>query len=324
FNTAITPHRSYGVHTWNISDLKRMRALSPGASMNDVIISIIAGGLRRYLGFHKQLPVESLVSMCPVSIRPDEARKDCGNLISAMYIGIGTDIEDPVERLIAVHRRTERGIPLAKEVLCDLTNSAGDMVPAYMRALGAWAQNKSRIAGRFPLINTVTTNVPGIPGMAPKYFAGAKVNQVFPLVPISDGVAISHGMTGIYDKLNVGVLADRKVMPDMDRYVGFLEESTQEFLTRVEAYEQAMRQAAERESAKALPATEVKKAEAPVKSAAKSTPKKPARSSTTAKQQAPASAGSAKPTMVQADKRAAADPAANTESQIAVVPASRS
>ena len=319
FNTPITPHRSYGVHIWNISDLKRMRVLSPGSSMNDVIIAIIAGGLRRYLSFHKQLPAESLVSMCPVSIRPDEARKDCGNLISAMYIGIGTDLEDPVERLIAVHRRTERGIPLAKEVLCDLTNAAGDMVPAYMRALGAWAQNKSRLAGRFPLINTVTTNVPGIPGMAPKYFAGAKVNQVFPLVPISDGVAISHGMTGIYDKLNVGVLADRKVMPDMDRYIGFLEESTQEFLTLVDAYEQAMRQSAERESSKALPAAEAKKADA----VSKPVTKKPARSSAAAKRKGSTNPAGAK-AAVPGDKLAAAEPAANNESQFAVVPSSRS
>jgi diacylglycerol O-acyltransferase len=241
FNTAITPHRSYGGHVWQLPDLKRIRQLHKQASLNDVIISIIGGGLRRYLLKHDKLPPkDSLISMCPVSLRPEEARHDGGNLVSAMYIAVGTDIENPMQRLEAVQRRTQRGIPLAKEVLYGLGNSAGDMLPPSVRLLATWIQTKSRFYSKVPLINTVITNVPGIPGLEPKYFAGAPILSIFPLVPIADGVAISHGITGLYHNLSLGVLADRKVVPDMDFYIGCIEASTQEYLNLASEHEASL------------------------------------------------------------------------------------
>ncbi|MBB6340668.1 WS/DGAT/MGAT family acyltransferase [Pseudomonas fluvialis] len=238
FNAAVTPHRAYGGHVWPLKDLKRIRQLHRDVSLNDIIISIIAGGLRRYLISHGKLPADgSLVSLCPVSLRAEEARKDGGNLISAMYIAIGTDIEDPVTRLEAVHRRTLRGIPLAKEVLYGLSNSAGELFPPYLRSLATWVQTKTRFYSKIPLINTIITNVPGIPGMVPRYFAGAPILSVFPVVPVADGMAISHGITGIYDNLNLGVLADRSVMPDMDHYIACIEASTEQYLALATQHE---------------------------------------------------------------------------------------
>ncbi len=238
FNTAVSPHRSYGGYAWHIPEIKRMRRLQKGATLNDVLIAIIAGGMRRYLQHHGKLPdKQSLIAMCPVSIRPEEARYDGGNLISAMYIPIGTDIADPVKRLEAVHLGTQKGVPIAKEVLCDLSNAAGDMIPPYMRAFAGWVQNRTHIAARFPVLNTVITNVPGLPGMEAKYFAGARICSVFPLVPVCDGMGISHGMTGIYDWLNLGVLADRRIVQDMDFYVSCIDESTREYKELVDGLE---------------------------------------------------------------------------------------
>ncbi|MFZ2290080.1 MAG: wax ester/triacylglycerol synthase family O-acyltransferase [Halopseudomonas yangmingensis] len=241
FNTDVSPHRSYGALEWSIKDLKSLRALCPGASLNDVIIAIIGGGMRRYLMQRNQLPDLSLVSMCPVSVRPDEAKKDGGNLVSAMYIGVGTDIDDPVERLRAVNRRTAKGIPLAREVLNELSFAAGEMIPPYMRSMTAWMQNKARLGSKVPVTNMLITNVPGIPGMTPQYFAGALIRKVTPMVPIADGMAITHGITGIYDKLAVGVLADRGVMPDMDIYIQCLQDATDEYLQRARLLERASR-----------------------------------------------------------------------------------
>lgn len=244
FNTSVTPHRSYGAYSWRIPELKRMRQLHKGASLNDVLLAIIAGGMRRYLAKHNQLPErESLVSMCPVSIRPEDSSTEGGNLISAMYIAIGTNLADPVERLQVVQARTARGIPIAKEVLCDLSNAAGDMVPPVFRALGAWVQNKTHLTSALPLINTVITNVPGIPGNTTRYFAGAAIRDVFPLVPVCDGMAISHGMTGIYESLNLGVVADRGVVPDMDFYIDCMKASTEEYLLATEAVEAKLQEA---------------------------------------------------------------------------------
>lgn len=229
FNVPVTPHRSYGGYAWNIPELKQMRQLCKGATLNDVVIAIIAGGMRRYLASHKALPDETLIALCPVSIRPEEARYDGGNLLSAMYIGIGSEIEDPVRRLETVHRRTAKGVPLAKEVLVDLVNAAGDLVPAYMRAFAGWVQHKTRVAAKVPIVNTVITNVPGIPGLVPRYFAGARIASIFPMLPVTDGIAIGHVLSGIYDSLNLGVVADRKVVGDMDHYIACIDQSTREY-----------------------------------------------------------------------------------------------
>jgi len=158
-----------------------------------------------------------------------------------------------------VQARTARGIPIAKEVLCDLSNAAGDMMPPVMRAFGAWVQNKTHVTSALPLINTVITNVPGIPGDTTRYFAGAAIRDVFPLVPVCDGMAISHGMTGIYDRLNLGVVADRGVVPDMDFYIDCMKASTQEYLQATEALEA---------KARAVAAEQLQAAEAVEKSAA--------------------------------------------------------
>lgn len=230
FNTAIGPHRSYGGAMWPMAELKQMRQLCAGSTLNDVMIAIIGGGMRRYLQAHHELPADSsLVSLCPVALRPNDVKKEGGNLVSGMYIPIGTHIADPVERLSAVNRRTVQGIPLAKEVLHGLTDAAVDLVPPYVRALLGRLEQRNRLMSRIPLCNTLITNVPGLPGMEPKYFAGAKIMSVYPLVPVADATAVSHGITGIYDNINLGVLADRQVVPDMPFYIDCMRQSADEY-----------------------------------------------------------------------------------------------
>lgn len=247
FNTTVSPHRTYGSYGWSLRDLKPVRQLSSGATINDVIIAIVAGAMRRYLQAHEALPEsESLVSMVPVALRADDSKHEGGNLVSAIYIPIGTDIEDPVERLGVVQQRTRKHVPVAKEVLYDMTNDLGEMLPAYTRAWLAQMANRTHLASRVPLFNTVITNVPGVPGMEPLYFAGAKIQSVHPIVPPSDMTAITHGITGIYDFISVGVTADREVVPDMAFYIKCLKNSGQEYvdLAQKQLAEQAQAEAA--------------------------------------------------------------------------------
>jgi hypothetical protein len=82
--------------------------------------------------------------------------------------------------------------------------------------------------------------VPGVPGVVPKYFAGAKILSVHPLLPIADGTALSHAITGIYEEVTLGVVADRQALPDMDCYIDCIRQATGEYLARMgtEAVEQ--------------------------------------------------------------------------------------
>ncbi|NIB43559.1 wax ester/triacylglycerol synthase family O-acyltransferase [Pseudomaricurvus alkylphenolicus] len=229
FNVNVTPHRTYGALRWQLSDLKKARKLLPDTSVNNIIIAIIAGGMRRYLERHDQLPESSLVSLCPVSVRESGQEQDAGNKVSGMLIGIGTDIADPVERLGKINQRTAKGIPLARDVVADLVESGGEMMPAYLRSLSNRLLNSVRINTKLRLFNTIITNVPGPTGASQYYFAGAPVKSSFPLVPVVDSVAVSHGISGVGSELCLGVLADRAVLEDMSFYIECMQASTDEY-----------------------------------------------------------------------------------------------
>ena len=232
FNRNISPHRAYGTVDWDSNELKAIRSLVPGATVNDAIIAIIGGGLRRYLAQRGELPdPDSLIALCPVSIRTDNKKMTLGNMVSGMLISIGSNHESAIERLQQIQKRTARAVPLARDILGDLVQASGEMVPPALRALAGWAQGKVHLASRFPIVNTVITNVPGTADAAPRYFVGAQVLRIYPLVPIGDGVSLTHGITGIGTRIALGVTADRAILPDMDHYLDCLERSTEEYLS---------------------------------------------------------------------------------------------
>lgn len=231
FNERITSHRTFGGLIWPIADLKRIRRCVKGATINDAIVAIIGGGMRRYLALRDALPEDrSLVSLCPVSVRPANAGRDMGNHVSGMFIKIGTDIEDPRQRLEEVHQRTQRGGVIARDIVQELITSASEMFPAPVRMLQSWLYLQARIISKYPLFNTVISNVPGPMGGNAHYFAGAKLLSSFAIPPIADGSALNHGITSLYDQIKLGVLADREIVPDMDLYIDCIRQSMNEYL----------------------------------------------------------------------------------------------
>jgi len=229
FTAKISPHRCFDSVSWPLTELQAIRKLHEGASINDVVISIVSGGMRRYLDHHDDLPEESLISVCPVSIRPKHADADSGNHVSIMLIGMGSDIEDPTQRLASINARTGRGVPLAREVISDLADAADDIMPFYMRNMQSWAMDKFDFSSRFPGVNTVITNVPGAMGAA-KYFAGAEIVGMHPLGPVLDGIGVTHCITSMGKHLTMGITSDRSLMGDMDFYMQCMRDSMQEYL----------------------------------------------------------------------------------------------
>ena len=229
FTTKISPHRCFDSVSWPLTELQAIRKLHLGASVNDVMVSIVAGGMRRYLDHHDDLPEESLISVCPVSIRPKDVDAESGNHVSIMLIGMGTDIADPVERLASVNARTGRGIPLAREVISELGEAMDDIMPHYMRTMQAWTMDKLDLGARFTGPNTVITNVPGAMGAA-KYFAGAEIIGMHPVGPVQDGIGVAHCITSMGKHLTMGITSDRAVMDDMDFYMECMRDSMMEYL----------------------------------------------------------------------------------------------
>ena len=245
FTAKVSPHRVYSSISWEIAELQKVRKLHEGSSLNDVIVAIVGGGMRRYLTKHDNLPAdESLTAICPVSVRPKTASKEGGNMVSGMVIGIGTNIEDAVTRLELVRQRTARGIPLAREVVHELGDAMNDLMPAYMHNMQAWAMGKLDLASKFTAVNTIITNVPGPVGDQ-KFFAGAPILNVHPVVPIADGIAITHGITGVGSKLTMGILSDRAIIGDIDFYIECMQASTDEYTAKAKEFSIASKAAAD-------------------------------------------------------------------------------
>lgn len=231
FTANLSNKRVWDSISWDLQELKGIRVLHEGASLNDVLVSIIAGGLRRYLASHDDLPDDnSLVAMCPISLRKPGDDFGGNELISTMLVGMGTNIEDPIERLISVQRRTTKGISVSR-ALNDMVLNMDKLRPAYVRNMQAGVK-KEKPPEPSAGPNTMITNIPGPMG-GPKYFAGAEVLSLQPMVPAMDGITLIHAISGIGKNISLGVLSDAKIMTDMNHYLDCLRESTEEYLQAV-------------------------------------------------------------------------------------------
>src|SRR5947207_9540816 len=108
FNGAITPHRKVAYSIASLSDVKAIKNAF-GSTVNDVVLAVVGGGLRRYLERRGGLPEKSLIATVPISVRPPEGEEDTSvgaNKVSAMFTSLATDVADPVERLRRIHEVT--------------------------------------------------------------------------------------------------------------------------------------------------------------------------------------------------------------------------
>lgn len=231
FNATITRERSYAARTISLTDAKAV-AKATGAKLNDVVLAICGGALRRYLQEKGQLPDKPLVAGVPISLRePGDTRQN--NQVSGMLCQIATDVADPVERLKAVLKASSE----AKQI----AGTFRDAVPQDFAFVGApillqlmmLVYGRSGLADKLPMpMNVTISNVPGPP--TPLYCAGAKVTALHPVSIAAHGAALNITVQSYMDFLNFGLTADRRAVPDIGRLGDYLVDAAQE-LTRAVA-----------------------------------------------------------------------------------------
>ena len=225
FNATITRERSYAARTISLSDAKAI-AKASGAKLNDVVMAVCSGALRRYLQEKGQLPDKPLIAGVPISLRePGDTRQN--NQVSGMLCQIATDIADPAERLAAIVKSSSQAKQLA--------GTFRDAVPQDFAFVGApillqlvmLVYGRSGLADRLPMpMNVSISNVPG-PQM-PLYCAGAKVTALHPVSIAAHGAALNITVQSYMDALNFGLTADRRAVPDVGRLGDYLVEAADE------------------------------------------------------------------------------------------------
>jgi diacylglycerol O-acyltransferase / wax synthase len=226
FSGRISPHRRFAFGRLSLDEVKAVKN-ALGVTVNDVVVSICAGAVRRWLLAHEELPEDPLVAQVPVSVRRAEEAGTYGNRILLMRAPLFTGESDPVQRLLRTHqalgdmKRTHRALPAG------LLQDANHFIPpaVFARAAQLTFRVTSGSAGR-PNWNLVISNVPG--PQIPLYCAGARLLAQYPVSVITDGMGLNITVMSYLGELDFGIVADRDQMPDVWRLIGWLEESLDE------------------------------------------------------------------------------------------------
>ncbi|MEO7555262.1 MAG: wax ester/triacylglycerol synthase family O-acyltransferase [Acidimicrobiales bacterium] len=212
FNAALTPHRAFAFASLSLTDVKLVKNAF-GATVNDVVLALCAGSLRRHLDGLGEVPDAPLVAMVPVSVRADDDKGSHGNRVSQMLCSLATDIDDPLERLAVIHEGTkdakEQLNALGADTLTDWVEFAAPAVAGRAARL----YSRMRMADRHrPLFNMTISNVPGPP--FPLYTAGARLLANYPLGPIFDGGGLNITVMSYLDSLDFGVVTCSDLIED--------------------------------------------------------------------------------------------------------------
>lgn len=216
YGARLSPHRVFGLGSVSLDEVKAVKNAF-GVKVNDVVICLVSGAIREHLTFRKTIPEEPLLGMVPVSVRTEAEKGTFGNKVSAMIAPLPTHIDDPLERLEYVHSvmkvAKDGHDALPAEALRDLTA----FVPPALHARAARVVTQA--IGRYtrPPWNVIISNVPGPP--IDLYFAGAKMEAMYPLSIISDGIGLNVTIMSYRDSVDIGITADREQTPEVQTLV---------------------------------------------------------------------------------------------------------
>jgi len=221
FNKPITPHRRIAFRSVDLGTVKAVKNAF-GVSVNDVVMAMCAGALRRWLIAHDALPAQPLVAMIPVSVRDPGSRGALGNKVSAMLAALPTNVTEPAMRLEIVHAATEVAKARQAAIPQGLVDQISDFAPPALTARAARVMTATGLLHRLPPFNITISNVPG-PNV-PVYLCGARLIAHYPVSVVADGQGLNITLVGYLGQLHFGLVACRELVPDIDVLAGYLPE----------------------------------------------------------------------------------------------------
>lgn len=222
-NAKPSPHRRMAIVTTDLADYKKVKASSGGATVNDIVLTAVAGALGRYLA-EKGTEVEGLeLRACvPVSLRPDAKRGALGNEIAIMNAPLPVGLPDAGQRLARVRSAME-DLKSSKQaqgakVLTTLENALPPTVLARASRLGFSSR----------LYNLLVTNVPG--PQFPIYLLGHRLEELVPIAFLAPEHRLAIGIMSYDGHVTYGLLGDADALPDLDRLAQHLQECLAELV----------------------------------------------------------------------------------------------
>ena len=227
FNVPITGARRFAAQGWPLERIKTVRKAVSGATLNDVMLAMCSGALRRYLTELDALPEKPLVAAIPMSLRTDTARAAAegtvgGNAVGIILCNLATDVEDPAVRLAEIRASMLKG----KEVYQGLSQLQVTALSAIPMAPLAIATIPGALRITPATFNLLISNVPG--PHSPLYWNGARMTGVYPLSIPYEGQALNITVTTYAGNLQFGLTGCRRSVPHLQRLLTHLEDSLSE------------------------------------------------------------------------------------------------
>lgn len=209
-STSLTGHisaqRKLQLLRFSLEDVRNV-AHCFDATINDVVLTMAAGGLRALLAERAELPADGDVqALVPVGLVDAEGR-GLGNDVSALFIRLPVRTSDPVRRLRAIAREVGKNKRHHQALAATTLLRALEPVPQGILAMGA------RLINHQPFFNVIVTNVPGPP--VPLYALGARLLEAFPVLPLVGNQSLAVAILSYDGKLDFGVLSDPLACPDV-------------------------------------------------------------------------------------------------------------
>ena len=232
FNGRISPHRRFTFGQLSLEEVKEVKN-EHGVTVNDVVVTLCAGAVRRWLIDHDELPDDPLVAQVPVSVRGTDEIGTYGNKIMLMSAPLFTNVADPVDRLLRTHEALRVMKERHRALPAGLLQDANNFIPPaiFSRAARLTFRLSSTIAS--PTWNLVISNVPG--PQFPLYLAGARLEANYPVSVITDGMGLNITVMSYCGHLDFGIVADRDQMPDVRHLMEWLGEELEGLRPKVKA-----------------------------------------------------------------------------------------
>jgi diacylglycerol O-acyltransferase / wax synthase len=224
FNGPVSAHRRLAFGSLSLDAVRQVRR-EFGTTVNDVVVTLCAGSVREWLLERDALPEDPLVAMIPMSVRRRDERGTWGNRISMMIVPIPTNEPDPRRRLERTHELLRSAKERHSALPASLLTDATAFIPPTVAALAA--RNTVDILSRTrPPLNLVISNVPG--PRESLFCAGAKLESLFPVSVVVDGVGLNMTVMSYRDRLDFGIVTDQGQIPDAWPFIDHLHTALEE------------------------------------------------------------------------------------------------
>jgi WS/DGAT/MGAT family acyltransferase len=200
----------------DMADLRRIEK-KHHCTINDIALCAVGGALREYLLALDELPAEDLQALMPIDVRRRDKDGTMGNQVSAARVRLYTHIDDPRERLRAISEHATRSKHSGRKGASRTALALVDEIhPAIILALGHWLHEAGHLEKLPPTVNTVITNVPGMPDDL--YLGGARLIDYLGFGPLAPGLRLFHTVSSTSTHVNISFASTAECLADGSAY----------------------------------------------------------------------------------------------------------